>query len=150
MNIRLATLADLEQLAPLFDGYRQFYRQPPNREGARQFLSQRFAQGDSVILLALDADGQSLGFTQLYPSYSSVSMQRTYILNDLFVSVSARGQGVASALMNQAKEFAIAQGAKGLTLETAIDNPAQKLYERLGWKKDVDVFHYTWTAPIAQ
>ena len=150
MEIRPAKIQDLNTLVPLFDGYRQFYKQPTDTQGALHFLLQRFELGDSVILLACNDQGQGLGFTQLYPSFSSVSMQRTYILNDLFVLESARGMGVATALMNKAKEFALQQGAKGLTLETAIDNPAQKLYERLGWKKDVDVFHYTWTAPIGQ
>ena len=150
MEIRPAKIQDLNTLVPLFDGYRQFYKQPTDSKGALHFLTQRFELEDSVILLACNDQGQGLGFTQLYPSFSSVSMQRTYILNDLFVLESARGMGVATALMNKAKEFALQQGAKGLTLETAIDNPAQKLYERLGWKKDVDVFHYTWTAPIGQ
>jgi len=99
-----------------------------------------------VIFIALDEEGKGLGFTQLYPSFSSVSMQRVYILNDLFVSQSARGKGIGEALLQRAKEFAIETSSKGLTLETAIDNPAQHLYERLDWKKDTEVFHYTWTA----
>lgn len=150
MRIIQATIADINRLAPLFDGYRQFYKQPSNLEAAVAFLNQRFTKKDSVIFLAESQDESALGFTQLYPSFSSVSMQRTYILNDLFVDGSARAKGVATALMNSAKEFALQQGAKGLTLETDIDNPAQKLYERLGWKKDVAVLHYTWTAPITQ
>jgi len=80
----------------------------------------------------------------LYPSFSSVSMQRTFILNDLFVISEARGQGVGEALLNEAKAFAISENAKGLTLETEVTNPAQKLYERLDWLKDTEVFHYTW------
>jgi len=149
MEIKRATLSDLDLLAPLFDGYRQFYKQAPNLDAAKAFIGQRFAKNDSVIFLAMAANGRALGFTQLYPSYSSVSMQRTYILNDLFVTAAARGLGAATALMNHAKAFAIKQGAKGLTLETDMDNPAQKLYERLGWKKDTEVLHYTWEAPIA-
>ncbi|HAI44518.1 MAG TPA: GNAT family N-acetyltransferase, partial [Maribacter sp.] len=35
-------------------------------------------------------------------------------------------------------------GYKGLALETAIDNPAQKLYEKLDWEKDSHCFHYFW------
>jgi len=150
MEICKASIDDLQTLIPLFDGYRQFYKQPTDPHGAGRFLQERLARQDSIIFLAKDSRGNGLGFTQLYPSFSSVSMQRTYILNDLFVSGNDRGMGVATALMNHAKEFAIEEGAKGLTLETAIDNPAQKLYERLDWKKDVEVFHYTWTAPIAQ
>lgn len=113
-------------------------------EGARKFLKDRIESDESIIFLALADNGIPLGFTQLYPSYSSVSMQAVFILNDLYVVEQARGTGVGSALLEYAKEFARANGSRGLTLETAIDNPAQKLYERLGWKKDTDVFHYTW------
>ena len=144
MEIITATKAHLHQLVPLFDGYRVFYKQPSSIERAETFLSERFQQNDSVLFMAVSDEGDAMGFTQLYPSFSSVSTQRTYILNDLFVSEAHRKKGVGEALMVRAKEFAIVQGAKGVTLETGIDNPAQKLYERLGWKRDTEVFHYTW------
>ncbi|MBZ0326063.1 MAG: GNAT family N-acetyltransferase [Altibacter sp.] len=144
MTILQAKQEHLSQLVPLFDGYRVFYKQPSNPEAVRNFLSERFKKNDSVIFLARDENGKGLGFTQLYPSFSSVAMQRTYILNDLYVEAAARGKGVGEALMTQAKSFAIQEGSRGLTLETDHDNPAQKLYERLGWKKDTHVFHYTW------
>tara|TARA_R110002124_G_scaffold227889_1_gene393115 strand:- start:10900 stop:11340 length:441 start_codon:yes stop_codon:yes gene_type:complete len=144
MQIIRATTDNLDILVPLFDGYRVFYNQKSNPEAARKFLNERFQKEDSVIFLATASDSLGLGFTQLYPSFSSVSMQRTYILNDLFVSSEARKKGIGEALMERAKLFAKNEGSKGLTLETAIDNPAQKLYERLGWKKDTHVNHYTW------
>jgi GNAT superfamily N-acetyltransferase len=144
MRIIKATKNELEELTPLFNSYRVFYKQASSPEAARAFLSQRFEENDSVIFMAVDEEDNGLGFTQLYPSYSSVSMQRTYILNDLFVAEYARNKGVGEALMNAAKQFAIAEDSKGLTLETEVDNPAQHLYERLGWKKDTDKFHYTW------
>jgi GNAT superfamily N-acetyltransferase len=144
MKVIQATSKNLDQLVPLFDGYRVFYKQPSNPEAARNFLSERFLKNDSVIFIAFNSDEKALGFTQLYPSFSSVSMRRTYILNDLYVTSEARKKGVGEALMEHAKQFAREKGSKGLTLETAIDNPAQKLYKRLGWKKDEEVNHYTW------
>ena len=146
MKILRATSSNLKNLVHLFNAYRVFYDQESDLTAAEQFLSERFRKKDSVIFLAEDAVGKGLGFTQLYPSFSSVSMQRVYILNDLYVSEAARGQGVGEALLEHAKQFAISEGAKGLTLETDVTNPAQKLYERLGWTKEVDVFHYTWKA----
>ena len=86
-----------------------------------------------------------MGFTQLYPTFSSVSMQRFYILNDLYVLPTLRGQGIGESLLNAAKDLAKANNWKGLALETAVDNPAQKLYERLGWERSDDFYHYFWT-----
>jgi len=144
MQLITASEENIEKLTSLFDGYRMFYKQPSDLEAARKFLSERFQKKDSVVFMAMDGDGNALGFTQLYPMFSSVSMQRTYVLNDLFVSEVARGSGVGAALMEHAKRFAKKTGSKGLTLETAVDNPAQKLYQRLGWVKDSAVNHYTW------
>ncbi len=144
MKIIRATEEHLDQLVPLFNGYRVFYKQESDNTAAHKFLKERFSMDDSVILMASDPKGNGLGFTQLYPTFSTVSMQRSYILNDLYVSSEARSNGVGAALMDAAKKFAIEQGSKGLTLETAIDNPAQKLYVRLGWKIDDGVNHYTW------
>jgi GNAT superfamily N-acetyltransferase len=135
---------NLPQLVPLFDGYRVFYEQESDVNAARRFLQDRFQKNDSVIFIALASDGTGLGFTQLYPCFSSVSMQAIYILNDLFVASEARKKGVGEALMEKAKQFAKTEGCKGLSLETAVDNPAQKLYQRLGFKKDTEVNHYTW------
>ena len=144
MKIIQANIENIEQLFPLFEEYRTFYKQSANTEAARDFLINRFKKMDSVIFISFDENKNAQGFTQLYPSFSSVSMQPTFILNDLFVHSNYRGNGIGEALMNHAKEFAIKENSKGLTLETSIDNPAQKLYERLGWKKDTEVFHYTW------
>lgn len=146
MKIIQATLDNLEQLLPLFEGYRNFYKQVSNTKKTRSFLINRLNKKDSVIFIYYNENDTAQGFTQLYPSFSSVSLKRTYILNDLFVDSKSRGIGIGEALLNHAKQFAIKQKSKGLTLETSIDNPAQKLYERIGWIKDTDVFHYTWEA----
>ena len=144
MKIKTATLADLETLVPLFDGYRVFYKQKSNPEGASAFLGQHLKTGFSVIFLATDAAGKGLGFTQLYPTYSSVTMEKYYILNDLFVLPEERGKSIGKALLERAKQYATAQNLKGLLLSTEMDNPAQHLYEKLGWEKDTDFFYYFW------
>jgi GNAT superfamily N-acetyltransferase len=147
MKVIKATPAHLDQLVPLFDGYRQFYKKPSDLEGAKAFLKARFDKQESTIFIALDPENKALGFTQLYPNFSSVSMKRDYLLNDLFVAEKARGKGVGKALLLKAQEFGKAENSKGILLETAYDNPAQHLYEKLGWKKDLEVFHYSWVTP---
>jgi GNAT superfamily N-acetyltransferase len=136
ITIRQAVLADLELVAGLFDAYRQFYDQVSDREAARNFLRARFEHGQSVMLLA-ESQGQAVGFTQLYPSFSSVSMARVFVLNDLYVSPSARRMGVGEQLLKAASSYAREMGAVRLSLNTNVQNlPAQALYESMGWTRD--------------
>ncbi len=140
-KIRRAGADDLDALTSLFDAYRQFYRQPPDLEGARAFLADRIARSESVIFLAEDECGP-FGFTQLYPSFTSSGMARIYILNDLFVRPEVRGRGAATALLRHAAEFGRGEGAVRLDLSTAINNaPAQALYAKLGYAR-VGGYHY--------
>ncbi len=143
-QIRQATILDLDTLAPLFDGYRQFYGQPADLARAHDFLAERVHHHESLILLARDEHGEGLGFTQLYPLFSSVRTVRTWLLNDLFVVASARRQGMAAGLLDAAAEQARALGAASLSLSTALDNaPAQALYESKGWQRDRQFCEYS-------
>lgn len=134
--IRRATIDDLEQLAEMFDGYRQFYGQCPDVESASDFLRQRLENEESVIYVAVDGD-DIVGLTQLYPTFSSVSMRRVWILNDLFVLAAVRAKGIGASLLHAARAHAIETGAVRLVLATAKDNrQAQSLYRKLGWQAD--------------
>jgi ribosomal protein S18 acetylase RimI-like enzyme len=145
MTLKLlrADASSLDQVAGLFDAYRGFYGQPANLPQSRQFLAERLARDESVIFYAQDESGQALGFVQLYPSFSSIDAHRTWLLSDLFTASQARGRGVGTLLMNAARDFALATGAKGLVLETATDNhTAQRLYESLGYVRDLGYYTY--------
>jgi len=137
------TAGNLGDAARLFDAYRMFYGQTSDLAAAREFVEARLRSDDSVVFLAIDDRESPLGFVQLYPSYSSVSMKRLWILNDLYVVEDARRSGVAVALLERARQLAVDTHAKGLILETAVDNaPAQALYERCGWKRDTEFHRY--------
>ncbi len=136
-TIRQATVGDVDDLAPLFDAYRQFYAQSGDLQLARQFLADRFRHRESTIFLAHEASGEAIGFTQLYPSFTSAGCARIYILNDLFVAPAHRGKGVARALLEAAADFGRTMGAVRLTLSTGVANqPAQALYVRAGWRRN--------------
>ena len=140
--IRQATIADLNLLAPLFDAYRQFYKQPSNVAAARAFLASRFEHQQSVIFIAIEAE-HAVGFTQLYPGFSSTRLTRIFVLNDLYVSPAARSLGTGKALLDAACSFGRQVGASQLSLRTAKDNTtAQALYERAGWICDTQFLTY--------
>lgn len=127
---------DVDDLAPLFEGYLRFYRRRPEPGTARAFVEERLERGDSVVFLAREGDA-AVGFVQLFPTFSSVRLGRLWILNDLFVDPSARGRGVGRRLMERAREHAEATGAVGLILETERTNEtAAGLYRSLGWERE--------------
>lgn len=142
MKIEQLTIYQLEKIVPLFDDYRQFYEQESDMDAARAFLKARLEKRQSVIFVA-QQDDDYVGFTQLYPTFSSVGLKPAYILNDLYVAQQARSQGVAKQLMTAAFQYAQEQNARYITLETAKDNRvAQALYRKM-MAEDTEVKHYT-------
>ena len=127
----------------MFDSYRQFYGQASNLPAAEEFLRQRFEYGESVIFIAEQQGGQLVGLAQLYPSFSSVSLKRIYILNDLFVHPDVRGRKIGRQLLSASIEYAQSMKAARLVLSTEVSNvTAQGLYESTGWVRDMEYYHY--------
>ena len=142
-SIRRITTTEITDIISLFDGYRVFYKMESDTDAAAKFLNERITKDESIIFAAYEGN-KAIGFVQLYYTFSSVSLQKSLILNDLFVDANYRGASVGEQLLLKAQEFCKKNNFKGLALETAIDNPAQKLYEKLGWVKDYHAFHYFW------
>lgn len=145
MRIVQATLDHLDLLAPLFVKYREFYGMLPYPESSRKFLEKRLRRKESVIYLALpdDDDGKILGFCQLYPSFSSLSLKRVWILNDIYVAEEARRQLVADHLLQTARQMARETQAVRMRVSTSVNNEvAQKVYESIGFREDGEFKNY--------
>ena len=142
MEIYQATIEDLEGVSNLFNLYRVFYQQTSDLEGAKTYIKKRLESKDSVIFVVKDQQ-KYVGFTQLYPTFSSISMKKAWILNDLYVDTEARKQGIGEMLLHKASNYATETGAKSISLSTAPDNySAQRLYEKLGYVRDSQFYHY--------
>ncbi|MDR6943287.1 GNAT family N-acetyltransferase [Mucilaginibacter pocheonensis] len=135
MEIKQINVADYLLVTRLFNQYRIFYKQPSDMALAETFIKNRLENNESVIFAAID-HGEAVGFTQLYPLFSSVKATKNWLLNDLFVDADHRKQGIGEALLKAAAGFAKTHGATFLQLETAVDNyTAQSLYEATGFVK---------------
>lgn len=135
--------SNLDDAARLFQAYLVFYGKSHPPEDARAFVQARLENDDSRIFLA-SVDGHAVGFMQLYPAFASLSLAPSWILNDLYVDSSVRGQGVGEALMQAARELAVDTAAAEIFLQTARDNAvAQRLYQRLGYQRDDEFLVYT-------
>ncbi|MBQ0140246.1 MAG: GNAT family N-acetyltransferase [Kurthia sp.] len=143
MEVYYATDKELEQIVPLFTDYLKFYGRTPEYEDIVKFLGKRLRNEESIFLYVRYKENV-IGFIQLYPSFSSLSLKRSYILNDLYVAPEYRKLGAAQALMEEAFAFCQQAGAVYVSLETHPDNiSAQKLYEKIGMSRDDEFWHYT-------
>lgn len=146
MTIKQITIQEIDCVVNLFNQYRIFYKQPSDIALAEQFIAQRLSNNESVIFVAFNHNVQPVGFTQLYPTYSSMRVSKNWILNDLYVEADQRKQGIGAALIKTAMDFALNDGASYLALSTAVDNyTAQALYEAIGFirqEPDTAFFHY--------
>lgn len=141
MEIVKANREHIDEVSRLFDLYRQFYECTPDLELATRFITERIEREESDIFVALNGDKAS-GFVQLYPSFCSVDAVKIYILYDLYVDANKRKLGLGEKLMNVATEWARSNGAARLDLLTAHDNLiGQHLYEKLGYKRDLEDFY---------
>jgi ribosomal protein S18 acetylase RimI-like enzyme len=144
MRIIQATLEHLDLLTPMFIKYREFYGELPFPDSSRKFLETRLKRKESVIYLALaDDEDKLLGYCQLFPSYSSLSLKRVWILNDIFVAEDARRMLVADRLLQTAKQMAKETNAVRMRVATSVSNEvAQKTYESIGFREDTRFKNY--------
>ncbi len=149
MKIIQATLEHLDDIVPLFEAYRVWYKKPANELKTRQFLTERILKHESIIFLIYTEGGLPAGFTQLYPTFSSIRLGRLWLLNDLFVVPEARGKGFSIALIEHVKHMANKMGAAGVTLQTDTTNDiGNKLYPKTGFELENKHYnYYAWDNP---
>lgn len=141
--VKKITNANIDKLVPLFDQYMVFYKKPSAPDKYRQYLAERIRNNDATGFIAFNAHNKAVGFVLHYHTFSSVSLGKVIILNDLFVSQENRQKGVAAQLVEHTITLAKNIGVVRIDLATAIDNKAaQCLYEQLGFAKDSEYFTY--------
>ena len=143
MIVRRAIKEDLNQLAVLFDEYRQFYGTSSNLKQSLDFLTQRFENKESVIFIHVK-DDVFTGFVLLYLGFSSVYCSKYYILDDVYVTPAYRRQGSAKQLIDTVILFARHENAQRISLESQKNNyQSHQLYEQMGFVKDSEfqTFH---------
>ena len=145
MKIIQAELTQLTEVIDLFDAYRVWYGKESNKEMAREFLTERIKNRESIIYACENDEGKIIGFTQLYPIFSSTRMKRMWLLNDLFVDPGFRGHGISKILINQAKDLCKSTQACGVLLETETNNEiGNSLYHSIGFELEENNFYF-WT-----
>ncbi|MGK0554659.1 N-acetyltransferase family protein [Macrococcus capreoli] len=143
MKIKSFEISDINQVAILLDVYRIFYKKDSDDEACKQFIEARYNHNQSIIFVAEEND-IIFGFVQLYPVFSTVSLQRAFILNNLFVQSNNRSSGAGKKLIEKSFEYAKENNVRYVCLETSVDNvKTQGLYEKMGTSVDNEVLHYS-------
>lgn len=144
MIINRITLTDFNDILPLFSQYMAFYSVNSPESEYVGYLSDRLKNQDAFIFAAYNDKNQVVGFVLNYQTFSSVELGKVLVLNDLFVDVDSRNQGVANKLIECSIELARGIGAVRVDLGTAkVNFPAQSVYEKIGFVKDTRFFSYS-------
>lgn len=145
MNYRKVTKKDIDQLSFLFDKYRVFHNENSDLRKGKEFLNNRIMNEDSEIFVAENSEHSLIGFVQLYPGFSSTKMSKSWRLNDLYVTPEYRKKGVASQLIEMAKELVVQSNACCMYLETWKSNTiGNNLYPKTGFSLNKDSNFYEW------
>jgi GNAT superfamily N-acetyltransferase len=96
--IKASTTADAPELSQLYVAYRVFYWEAAEEQRAAAFILDRLTRSDGRYFLAFNGL-DAIGFMHLMPSTNTLAMRPIWFLEDLYVDTAARGQGVATALL---------------------------------------------------
>jgi GNAT superfamily N-acetyltransferase len=134
LRIEPVSEAQLGQLLPLIAAYQRFYEvEDIDDERNRAFFSRFIAPSDDGMLLGAWLGDQICGYACLYWHFTSLVPAETVLMNDLFVTETARGKRVGRALIEASADVARTRGAHHLEWATAPDNAtAQHLYDSTG------------------
>lgn len=145
--VRVARKADHESLVDLFAAYCQFYKLTHSRARIARFVGKRLGARPRrtwVVPNGRNVEVPLAGFAQVYETISTLSLARVWVLNDLYVHASARGQGVGRALVEQVVKEAKRSGAARVDLATQVGNrSARALYDSMGFAPSKGFVEYS-------
>ena len=135
MNIRMASLSDVDDLQRLVSCFREVLgRNNPNDETLGGSLKKLLIGGDAEFFLIADDTFRAVGYIQQRYQYSLWLSGLEATLEDLYVSPDRRRQGMGIHLMQFAIERAKEKGCRAIKLDTNESNrSAIDLYLKLGF-----------------
>jgi len=145
ISIRPVTAADYAAWKPLWDGYNAFYgRSGPTAlpEAITRVTWVRFHDpAEPVHALVTERDGSLLGLAHYLFHRSTIQIEPSCYLQDLFTVAAARGRGVGRALIERVCEHAKAVHAPRVYWQTHETNAAaMRLYDQVAEKSGFVVY----------
>ena len=132
MIIRAIRPDDRENWQPLWQGYLDFYRAVLAPEVTERTWA-ALAEGDSAVRgVVAEENGELIGFAHLIMHPTTWASGPSCYLEDLYITKSSRGRGVARQLIEAVYRFADESGAaKVYWLTQEYNAAARSLYDTL-------------------
>ena len=130
---------DVQDLTRMFREYARYENsdRPELDEIAKQLAA--FPTSFSVLAYAEPDQTNVVGLINCFVGFSTFQMKPLVNVHDVIVTVDARGQGVAGAMLDEVSRIAKERGCCRLTLEVYADNArARRAYEKYGFIRDPD------------
>ena len=141
LEIQKLSLKNLTDMNDMFSLYQEFYEideKNIDKESNINFFKEILKNYNSGKMFVSYIDWKPVGMITLYYTYSSLSKQKVWILNDLYLLDKYRGKWYWKEMIKYSMNFFKEQWIKKMTLETHTDNIwAQKLYDSLGWEWEI-------------
>lgn len=130
-SIRACAPADEPAWRDLWQAYCDFYGVQLADEVTQRTWKRILDPDSAVMCLVAEIDGRVVGFAHCVVHENTWETQPVCYLEDLFVAPEARGQGVATALIEWLRNAMRAEGWARLYWMTAADNAqARRVYDR--------------------
>jgi len=136
VSIRFVTREDYAEWLPLWEGYNRFYGRFDGtalpEEITRTTWSRFFDAYEPVWAMVAVADGKLVGLVHYMFHRSTITIEPTCYLQDLFAAEAARGKGVGRALIEAVYAQARLAGVVNVYWRTHASNAtARRLYDTI-------------------
>jgi GNAT superfamily N-acetyltransferase len=145
VSVRPVVRADYEQWLRLWEGYNAFYGRSGSTALAaditRMTWSRFFDSYEPVRALVAENGGELLGLAHYLYHRSTIAIEPTCYLQDLFTSEAARGKGVGTALIKAVYAHAKLAGSHRVYWQTHETNQiAMRLYDKVAERSGFVVY----------
>ncbi|HGM5492855.1 TPA: N-acetyltransferase family protein [Serratia fonticola] len=141
VTIREIIASDRAGWEHLWQQYLHFYRADVSAEITEKTFTRLCQKQDLVGLVAVNEQGQPLGFMHLVYHASTWSDTNYCYIEDLFVDKSARGQNVAESLFNEAYQQAeVRESSRVYWMTQEFNSSARSLYDKIGQRTSFIIY----------
>ena len=142
-QIRLADLNDSQDANDILFLLNQYSEHPMGQSGPLpddvqdSLIDGLRRHPTSLVFIAKQWEEDSekpVGLASCFQGFSTFKAKPLINIHDLFVTSSARGQGLGAKIIDAVAGYARERGCCAVTLEVRADNVARKLYQKKGFE----------------